>query len=243
MRASRPAEPADRDLVGEPAGPAARPADTDAQRRRAGAGLRAAAPGRGRGAARLESRSLPDALARPDAAGLPGVMCTPGRADASVPPCGSWTWQPPAGHWFPGMGALKCRTVRDMLAARKAATTTPRPAANVGVTTSLRSAGPIRTPPGRIRRGRAFSGRAAPGRAASAGPRPARTRQPGPVRPAPPGPRPSSPWPSGWPPSAPRSTRASPPAHGRPRTGARCRGAALLPGDRIGGFIPTKRAG
>src|ERR1700733_4680764 len=66
-------------------------------------------------------------------AGALGVMCTPGRAEARVPPCGSWAWQPAAEHWLPGMGALKCSTVRDMLAARNAATTTPSPAANVGV--------------------------------------------------------------------------------------------------------------
>src|ERR1700685_1047607 len=81
----------------------------------------------------------------PEAAGTRGVRCTPGRAEASVPPCG-WAWQSPAEHWLPGMGALKCSTVRDMLAARNAATTTPRPAANVGVTTSLRSARLMRLP-------------------------------------------------------------------------------------------------
>src|SRR5580698_10586799 len=98
------------------------------------------------------------AVTGPEAAGALGVIRTPGRAEASVPPCG-WAWQSPAEHWLPGMGALKCSTVRDMLAARNAATTTPRPAANVGVTTSRRSAGLIRLPRDdeRFRRGRATS--------------------------------------------------------------------------------------
>src|ERR1700681_867249 len=93
----------------------------------------------------------------PVAAGPLGVMWTPGRAEASVPPCGFGTWQSPDVHWFPGIGALKCSTVRDMLAARNAATTTPRPAANVGVITSLRNAGLTR-----LALGRTLSGRSRP---------------------------------------------------------------------------------
>ena len=104
-------------------------------------------------------------MAGPDAEGALGVMWTPGRAEASVPPCGCWTWQSPDVHWFPGMGALKCSTVRDMLAARNAATTTPRPAAKVGVITSLRNAGLTR-----LALGRAFSGRSRPACSGAAGP-------------------------------------------------------------------------
>ena len=127
----------------------------DAERRLAiGAGLRAVLPP-------AADPVLPGAAAGP-AAGAVGLMCTPGCAEASVPPCGSLAWQPPAVHWLLGTGALKCSTVRDMLAARKAATTTPRPAANVGVTASLRNAGLSRRPPGRRR---AFGGRCPSGRA------------------------------------------------------------------------------
>src|SRR3984957_18661836 len=143
------------------------------------------------------------AVTGPEDAGPLGVICTPGRAEATWPPCG-WAWQSPAVHWLPGMGALKCSTVRDMLAARNAATTTPRPAANVGVTTSRRSAGLIRLPRDeRARRGRASS-RPVSMSSGARRPRPARARV--------------------------RAPRARPRAAA---DGARCRGRSLRPGDRI----------
>jgi hypothetical protein len=67
----------------------------------------------------------------------------PGFAEASVPapPCVPGT-QPGTAQRFPWSGPLKWSTVRVvMLSASPAATTTPSPAANVGVTISLRSAG------------------------------------------------------------------------------------------------------
>ena len=86
----------------------------------------------------------------PDGPRVAGNSLKPGLAEASVPtppgmlgPLGQ-TWSV---QYFCWSGPVKWRTVRAvMLTARPAATTTPSPAANVGVNTSLRSAGPTCTP-------------------------------------------------------------------------------------------------
>src|SRR5450631_1757454 len=85
----------------------------------------------------------------PDGPPVTGSSLKPGLAEASVPtppgrpgPLG----QTRSVH-FCWSGPVKWRTVLAvMLTARLAATTTPSPAANVGVTISLRSAGPACAP-------------------------------------------------------------------------------------------------
>src|SRR5216684_4125117 len=88
-----------------------------------------------------------DGLGRAEFSGLrvAGTSLLPGLAEAGVPAPGDRLTpvaQPRTTQGFPS-GPLKWRTVRlVMLTASPAATTTPSPAANVGVTISRRKAGP-----------------------------------------------------------------------------------------------------
>jgi hypothetical protein len=124
----------------------------------------------------------------------------------------------------------------DMLAARPAATTTPRPAANVGVTISRRNAGPSRRQPA----GRGWAAAANPARDCryrdhlnrARGLLAAACPSGGPLAPA----SPAGGSPAGDPSGSAAGTRAAPDR-------ARCRGAALLPGDRIWGFYTNAVSG
>src|ERR1022692_4776397 len=81
----------------------------------------------------------------PDGPLVAGSSLMPGLAEASVPTPPGMSGplaQPRSVQYFCWSGPVKWRTVRAvMLTASPAATTTPSPAANVGVTISLRSAG------------------------------------------------------------------------------------------------------